>query len=288
MESPDVSLIIAVRNGARWIDRCIRSLLALQYPRERIEILCVDNGSSDRTLDILRGFRPVIRILHESRRGPGAARNCGARAASAPLIAFTDCDCIVDPLWLSNLLKPLRSGTHAAVGGKILARQGAGSVELFGELVHDHANAIQFYRPPYLIGMNMAVRKDLFSRIGMFDESWTRLEDVDLAFRILKSGENITYCPQAVVHHHNRDTLAKLAREGFLHGYYRPSFLRQHRAFIDSYCNKPNLPAPVLRDETLQAELILRPWQIGLYWKIFKCGKHAGELVGRRFPPAGR
>ena len=284
--TPEVSIIIPVRNGARWIRRCLESVLALKFARQAMEILCVDNGSNDESVEILRSFQPAIRVLHEPRPGPAAARNAGIRLASAPLVAFTDCDCAVDPLWLSDLVAPLRSERYAAVGGRILARPEAAGVELFGELVHDHARAIEFYRPPYLIGMNMAARKDLLVQLGMFHQRWIRMEDVDLAFRILRAGEQIGYCPDAVVHHHNRDSVPKLIREGFLHGYYRPSFLREHRDFIDNYRTQPNLPRAVSRDEKLRAELHLKPWQIGLYWKFFNCGKQAGELLGRYRLPA--
>ena len=284
--TPELSVIIPVRNGARWLRRCLESVLALKFAHRAMEVLCVDNGSNDESVDILRSFQPAIRVLHESTPGPSAARNAGILLASAPLVAFTDCDCVVDPLWLSNLAAPLRSERYAAVGGRILARPEAGGVELFGELVHDHSKAIEFYQPPYLIGMNMAARKDLLVRVGMFQERWIRMEDVDLAYRILRAGEQIGYCPDAVVHHHNRDSVAKLMREGFLHGYYRPSFLREYRDFIEQYRTRPDQPAPVLRDEKPRAELHLKRWQIGLYWKVFNYGKQAGELVGRHRLPA--
>ena len=174
MPTPEVSIIVAVLNGEPWLRSCLESLLAVHYPREDMEIIFVDNGSTDGSIQILREFEPRIRLLHESRRGPSATRNAGVRAAAGRFLAVTDCDCLVHPEWLAGLVQPLRNAQYAAVGGKILARPEAVSVELFGEIIHDHAMAIEYYQPPYLIGMNMAVSKEFFMRIGLFDERWIR------------------------------------------------------------------------------------------------------------------
>jgi glycosyltransferase involved in cell wall biosynthesis len=156
-----------------------------------MEVICVDNASTDATPAILREFQPSIQVLREVKRGPAAARNAGLRVATREFTAFTDADCVVDSSWLSNIVAPLRAGTAGAVGGRILARPEAGAVELFGELVHDHAKAIEFDRPPYVITMNFAARTEILHSIGMFDERWIRLEDVDIAFRIVAAGQRI-------------------------------------------------------------------------------------------------
>jgi glycosyltransferase involved in cell wall biosynthesis len=105
-----ISVIIPVRNGEKSIRRCIESVLASRYPPEQMEVICVDNGSSDGTSAVLREFQPRIRVLQESRRGPAAARNAGLRAATREFVAFTDADCFVDVSWLDRILKPLHAG----------------------------------------------------------------------------------------------------------------------------------------------------------------------------------
>ena len=282
---PGVSVIVPVYNGEQSIGPCIESLLASREPRDAMEVICVDNASTDATPDILRKFQPSIQVVRETKRGPAAARNAGLRVAAREFAAFTDADCTVDSSWLSNILIPLRAGSAGAVGGKILARPEAGPVEQFGELVHDHYNAIENDRPPYFITMNLAARTDMLHSIGLFDERWIRMEDVDIAYRMVAAGERIVYQPDAVVYHHNRDTLITLAREGFLHGYYRPAFLRVHRQFIDNYCSAAKARTGVKGPERRAADTNLEPWRLGLYWKVFNWSKKAGEFTGRRISP---
>lgn len=282
---PGVSVVIPILNAEGSIARCVESVLDSQYEQEELEVICVDNGSRDRTADILRSFQPRIRTIEERRRGPAAARNAGLRAASREFVAFTDADCYVDALWLANILKPLRSGAGAA-GGRILARPEAGPVEMFGELIHDHARAIESNRPPYLISMNMASRLALIRSIGMFREGWIRMEDCEIAYRILGAGQRIAYEADAVVYHHNRDSLPTLAREGFLHGYYTPEFHRVHRNFIESYRNETAEERVVCHPpERLNRDRRLACWQLRLYWGVFRASKAAGMWAGRWFPP---
>jgi len=267
----------------------VESILASRRPPDAFEVICVDNGSSDATSSILNTFQPSIKVIHEAKRGPAAARNAGLRAATREFAAFTDADCTVDSSWLTHLLGPLQAGKAGAVGGKILPRQEAGRVEQFGALVHDHQKAIEDDNPPYVITMNLAARTEMLHSIGLFDERLIRMEDVDLAYRIVAAGERIAYQPDAVVYHHNRDTLRTLAREGFLHGYYRPAFLHLHRQFIDDYRkmaeSQPNARSTARLAEPPAAAATLQPWRVGFYWKIFNWSKKAGEMAGRRMSP---
>jgi glycosyltransferase involved in cell wall biosynthesis len=281
--NPGISVIIPAFNAERSIARCVESVLASSVTPDQMEVICIDNGSTDGTAVILRKYLPLIELLVEAKRGPAAARNAGLRAATREFTAFTDADCFVDPSWLTNIVAPLRAGAAEAVGGRILARPGAGSIERFGELVHDHERAIEIERPPYAVTMNFAARTDLLRSIGMFDERWIRLEDVDLSYRLLAAGNRIIYESNAIAYHHNRDTLLALIREGFLHGYYRPKFLRAHRKFIDEFIRNSERVSldrlPSRRSESTPLE----PWQISMYWAIFKLGKRAGEIAGRVF-----
>ena len=281
-EMPAVSVIIPIFNGATSISRCIQSVLESRYPRGQMEVICIDNGSTDGTAAILRRFQPAIRVIEESRRGPAAARNAGLRAATGELVAFTDADCFVDPCWLSNIVSPLH-GSPGAVGGKILPRPEAGWVEKFGEYIHDHASAIELSEPPYLITMNMASRLSLLHSVGMFEERWTRMEDCDLAYRILQTGAPITYQGDAVVYHHHRDRLPALAREGYLHGYYTAAFRRIHRRFIENYrqpiasTRATPPPRPCAQEIGWLREKIC--------WSVFRSAKRVGMYTGRCFPP---
>src|SRR5262249_8941996 len=104
---PRVSLIVAIYNAAATLRDCLDSVLQIEYPADDIQVLCVDNASSDETPRILQAYRNRVTILHEAERGPAAARNRGLAAATGDVIALTDADCIVDRHWLRHLVAQL-------------------------------------------------------------------------------------------------------------------------------------------------------------------------------------
>ena len=213
-----VSVVVPVLNGAATIDQCLRSIVGLDFPAAQLEVIVVDNGSTDSTRELLERYRDRIRILSATTRGPAAARNAGVRAARGRLIAFTDADCVVDPSWLRHLLPPLENHAVGIVGGTILATRPCNRIELFGEKIHDHRLAIEELVPPYAITMNWASRRTVLMETGLFDEALLRGEDGDLAYRVQQAGYRLVLCPKALVFHKNESTLAGLFREGMDHG----------------------------------------------------------------------
>ena len=286
---PAFSIVVPVLNGTATIALCVESLLAIDYPRDRYEIICVDNASTDDTASQLREFLPHIRILREETRGAAAARNCGILAASHKTIAFTDADCVVEAGWLRALATRIHEPGVGIVGGRIAALRGANSVERFGERIHDHRRAIEEFRPPYVITMNWASPKQLLVDIGLFDESLLRGQDTDLAFRIGAAGWRMVYVPDAVVRHANERTLWGLFCEGHTHGRYAPLLRSRHGSK-----RKPVSRAIQVRkalQRLSQTAALTGPngtWRDHLYALTFNAGKAVGEirtLAGR--PPKG-
>ncbi|TEU12514.1 MAG: glycosyltransferase family 2 protein, partial [Anaerolineales bacterium] len=100
---PSVSIIVPVYNGSRTIDALLSSLLALDYPADRREILVVDNKSTDDTRERIQRY-PVALLEETEIQSSYAARNRGIEAAKGEILAFTDADCVVEPTWLKRLL----------------------------------------------------------------------------------------------------------------------------------------------------------------------------------------
>jgi glycosyltransferase involved in cell wall biosynthesis len=227
--------VIPVLNGERTIGDCIDSLLQLRYPTERVELVVVDNGSRDGTAAVLRQYAGRVVQLQEATRGPGAARNAGLRAAEGDVVAFTDADCRVDPEWLGAVIAPLEDPRVGIAGGAIRALPPANDVEQFGEVIHDHRQAIEVYEPPYAITMNWASRRAVLEELGGFDERFRRCEDVDLSYRMTQAGYTIVFTRAAVVYHRNEDRLAGLFREGFEHGFHGVLALKHHEEFVRAF-----------------------------------------------------
>jgi glycosyltransferase involved in cell wall biosynthesis len=216
--APTVSVIVAARNAEATIADCVRSLLRLEYDHTRLELIVVDNASTDRTCARLAEFGDRIRLLHESRRGASAARNTGIVNATGECIAFTDADCVVEPDWLRHLIPTLEDPTVGVAGGDIRALRPCNRIELFAERLHDHRAAIEEFDPPYAITMNWASRRGVLEEADLFDEALLRGQDVDLAFRIRAAGYRLVYCREALIFHRNPSTLRALFARGRLHG----------------------------------------------------------------------
>jgi cellulose synthase/poly-beta-1,6-N-acetylglucosamine synthase-like glycosyltransferase len=258
-----VSVVLAARNAEQTLDSCVRSLLDLDYPRERLEIVAVDNGSTDATARILAGFGRQLKVVREQRRGPAAARNAGIRVADGEVIALIDADSTSDSGWLRHLVPSLARPRVGIAGGRILASRPANRIELYGETIHDAFSAVHVWKPPYVVTGNWAARRALLDQVGMFDERLLRGSDVDLSFRVVQAGYVLAHCPEAVVYHRNERTLAGLFREGFVHGFHGVALARRH--------------AGLIAEQHVQRR---RGRPRGLCDRVFRTGKRLGRATG--------
>jgi len=274
-DCPRVSVVVAVYNAEETVRDCVEALLQLDYRPDRLELLCVDNGSTDRTPSILTTYGTRLRILRQAKRGPAAARNEGLRHATGEIVAFSDADCVVDRAWLRHLIAPLCDRAVGAVGGKILSRRPCNSIEAFGQQVHDHDRAINGIVPPYTITMNWASRLDVLRTVGLFKEDLLRCSDVDLSYRLVQAGYRLVYEPRAVIYHRNERTPWGLMREGYQHGYHAVKVLRRHARFVQQTSRRSAPVAP-------------GPWPAPLWSGVFRLGKRIGRLHGTWTPDRER
>ena len=230
-----VSVIVPAYNAESTVADCINSLLKLRYPREQVEIIVVDNGSTDSTSAILASYDAQITVLFEKKRGAAAARNTGLRAAKGETIAFIDADCIADPDWLSKLIEPLRNSQIGIVGGRILARGRPNKIEAFGETIHDHNLSINGSSPPHAMTANCSARLAVLQSVGFFDEKFLRAQDCDLSYRVVQAGYKLVYEQAAVVYHKNKKTASGLFMEGYTHGFHSVQLNKKHRMFLRQY-----------------------------------------------------
>ncbi len=226
---PNISIIVPVLNAERYIDLCIKSLINQNYPKGRYEIIIVDNGSVDDTVNILNRYYEYcrnIKILYESNKGSYSARNTGIKNSKGDIIAFTDSDCIVSENWIRELSKGFISDNIGCVVGAVHSyqdntHQSDTLVEKFSKNkdIMSQERTLNSNFLPYGETANVAFRKNVLYHIGYFDEIFKSGGDADIAWRMqLQTTYKLVYCPESIVEHHHRVMLKDLFLQHFKYG----------------------------------------------------------------------
>jgi GT2 family glycosyltransferase len=243
----DLSVIVPARNGAGSLPDLLGSLGSQTLPRERFEVIVVDNDSSDATAEVAE--RHGATVVAEPIANRSRARNRGAEAASTRLYAFTDADCVAHPDWLAALLRCEGSAPLVAGEVKLRVRPQPNAIERFEQMWRFGQEA--WVRQGWAATANMLVHAEAFDAIGGFDAAWRHIgEDADFCLRARDAGYGLGFCGDAVVDHLGESELRPLLRRFFLHGYsVNQAFYRLNgvgsRAWRD--------PLPALRgDEALR------------------------------------
>lgn len=187
MDKPvDISIVVPCHNEEKRIEGCIRALLALDYPKDRYEILMVDNNSTDASVEIVRRY-PEVRLLSETMPGDFAARNKGVSEARGEIIAFTDSDTAPYPDWLRTIVDVMGDpGVQVIIGGlkfnprsPTLRMLEAYEEEKAGLIFSSRSKEIYFGYT-----CNMIVRAELFEKLGPFPPVY-RNSDVVFVRRVV-------------------------------------------------------------------------------------------------------
>jgi cellulose synthase/poly-beta-1,6-N-acetylglucosamine synthase-like glycosyltransferase len=205
-DPPFVSVVVPVRDGESTIAGCLDSILATDYPHDRREILVVDNGSTDGTAAQIQA-RPV-RYLSESNRGVSHARNRGIAESRGEILAFVDADCLVDPDWLTELVRPFDDPEVGCVAGGLQHAPPTTAAERqAARMLGDWQRFAFTSKPAYAITANAAFRRAVLDRIGGFDPHMTRAQDVEIGLRFHQHSDlRLAYAENAVARHRNRST----------------------------------------------------------------------------------
>ncbi len=230
---PSVSIIIPVRNRPEEIRSCLTSLQKLNYPSEKIEIIVVDDCSSDSTPEVVKEF-PVILLALKKHRQASFCRNIAASRAGGEILAFLDSDCEADADWLLDLIPPFREKSIAAVGGMIDSFYNINPLDQY-EKVQSSLQIGTWYRRSneldrffYVPSCNFLIRRDCFRELGGFKNDLHVGEDVDLCWRIQNNGWQVDYRPVGTIFHKHRNRLHAFCRRRFEYGTSEPQLQKLH------------------------------------------------------------
>lgn len=227
----DLSVVIPAKNVAATLPEQLDALLAQEWDGEW-EVIVVDNGSTDVTAEVARGYalrdHRVRLVSAAAGRGVSYVRNAGFEAAAAEKIAICDGDDIVGPGWLAAMGESLRS--HECVTGPIeVARLNpAWLLKTRGMFEVDKPRTFHGVFPA-ISGGNVGLHRSLWEKVGRFDETVFGIEDVEFSLRLFKLGVPIKWEPGALVHYRYRTEARALWRQGRFYGACRPYVCRRLR-----------------------------------------------------------
>jgi glycosyltransferase involved in cell wall biosynthesis len=216
MDLPTVTVIVPVYNGVDLLDRCLRSLLRQTYPASLIEVIVVDNNSSEPVTAVMPN-EPRFKLIFEPRRGSYAARNTGLKAARGEVIAFTDADCTPSASWLERGVAALMQPSPAdMVGGRIRltfngSKPRTGS-EVY-EAVHSFKQDWYLNERKFAATANMLTWRATIDKVGVFDGSLQSRGDAEWGQRVAAASGVQRYAGDAVVDHPARARVSELLKK---------------------------------------------------------------------------
>lgn len=232
MNASLVSVVVPAFNAQTTIRQTIQAILNQTY--NNVQIIIVDDGSTDNTASIVKSFQKV-NYLYQDNAGPAAARNRGAGAASSEIIFFTDADCAPHPDWIEKIL----SGFNEPAIGVVCGSYGIANPQsllarcIHKEILFRHEKLMPDY-PKVFGSYNFAVRKKLFDEVGGFNTAYRNAsgEDNDLSYQFIKAGYKIFFNKTALVDHVHTTHLIKYLKEQYRHGYWRVKMYQDHPAMM--------------------------------------------------------
>ncbi|OGW18687.1 MAG: hypothetical protein A3G93_15930 [Nitrospinae bacterium RIFCSPLOWO2_12_FULL_45_22] len=224
----NISIVIPAFNSQKTIAQAIEACLQQIYDQGEIEVIIVDDGSTDDTQKIVRSY-PVGYIFQEN-SGPAKARNTGWEAAQGDIICFTDSDCIPHNDWVQKLVRNFNAKDVGAVGGSysIANEENLLAACIHQEILLRHEQMPK--RAKALGSYNLSVPKRLLEKIGGFNEEYTQAsgEDNDLCYRLIKAGYSLYFEKEALVFHYHPSNFLRYLRHQFWHGYWRVKLYQDH------------------------------------------------------------
>jgi GT2 family glycosyltransferase len=262
---PTATVVVPTYNRPAQLLACLATLAALDYPRERYEVVVVNDGGVLPDEAGIAALREHLRltIVAQPNAGPAAARNRAAAHACGEILAFTDDDCAPESGWLRGLAARLTALPAAMVGGRTVNALAGDPCAEASQLLIDYLYA--YYGRPgsrrFFCSNNFAVGTPMFREIGGFDAGFARAagEDRDLCDRWAARGWEMVYAPEAVVRHAHAMTLGDFARQHFAYGRGAYPF-RQARA-------RRGQEPPRLEPLGFYARLVAYPFTGGARWR---------------------
>ena len=262
-----VSIILPCRNEAKSIRSCLSSVVMSDFPKDQLELLVVDGQSDDGTPDIIHEFSaryPWIRLHTNSRRITPAGMNVGIRSSIGQIVIRMDAHTVYPPDYITKLIRWIEQSKADNVGGICVTRPANESAKAHAiafALSHPWGVGNSHFRigtatPKWVDTVPFGCfRREVFDKVGVFDEALVRNQDDELNHRIIKHGGRILLVPEIVSYYTARESLGKLWTMYYQYGYFKPLAVRKIGAVMTV---RQLVPATFVMSLLLTASLA--PW----------------------------
>ena len=258
---PSVTVVVPTSNGRAYLPTCLDALENQDYPSDRLEILVVDNGSTDGTATFLKRSFPRVRVVQSNLAlGFAAACNLGARQATGDVVAFLNNDTRPERRWLSELTVCVRPADRVVCAASTMLSWNGKYVDFVGGRLNFYGHGFQVdysleYNPnlytaprstPFACGGAMAIVRSVFLEVGGFDEDYFAFfEDVDLGWRLWLLGYTVETAPRAIVYHRQHGTVRRMTEAQRFFLYERNALFSIYKNYEDATLDRI-LPAAVV------------------------------------------
>jgi cellulose synthase/poly-beta-1,6-N-acetylglucosamine synthase-like glycosyltransferase len=212
---PGVSIIVPTFNSESTIDECLRAILELDYPKQLLEVIVIDGGSTDKTTELAKAH--PVKLVY-SKLNPPAAYNLVLKDIENPIIGLIDSDAKVEKQWLRKLVKHLDDPKAAGASGTV---ETWNSNKLVPRVI-GYELSYRYRRLPNTVErvatMNLLLKKKVTMEIGGFDEALPTQYDTDIGARLAQAGYRIAFDAEAICYHFHRPTLQKFFKQQYKYG----------------------------------------------------------------------
>ncbi|MBI5740374.1 MAG: glycosyltransferase family 2 protein [Nitrospirae bacterium] len=229
-----VSVVIPCRNEEKFIGACLESLVAQDYPKEKMEVLVVDGRSSDGTREIVGKYASdfsFIKLLDNPKMMTPFALNTGVRSSTGDCVMILGSHSRTAPDFIRKNIESLNRNIADCVGGILITLPGDDT--LLAETIslavsHPFGIGNAYFRtgsrePRYVDTVPFGCyRKETFQKIGLFDEDLARNQDDEFNMRLIKNKGKVLLVPEIISYYHARDSLSRLFRMYFQYGHFKP------------------------------------------------------------------
>lgn len=219
------SIVIPTYNRPDRLVNCLQSIANLDFPRDRFEVIVVDDGSQDPMEPVASPFHTLLNLtlIRQPNAGPANARNNGAAHAKGTYLVFTDDDCMPTATWLRALEQEFSKAPNCLIGGRTLnalpQNLYSTTSQLLIDYLYSHYNSTT-NTPNFFASNNFALPTQAFHKLGGFDTSFPLAagEDREFCDRWLQHGYCMSYAPEMQIQHAHMLSLRAFWRQHFNYG----------------------------------------------------------------------